>query len=48
MITKYDTSFSSSGKSNMTTILMVGVALVAGYFVYQRFFAKPKEEKQAQ
>jgi hypothetical protein len=48
MIAKYDTSFSSSGKSSMTTILMIGVALVAGYFVYQRFIAKPKEEKQPQ
>jgi|APGre2960657404_1045060.scaffolds.fasta_scaffold958062_1 hypothetical protein len=48
MVTKYDTSFSSNGKGSIATILMVGVALVAGYFVYQRFFAKPKDEKQAQ
>ena len=48
MIAKYDTSFNSSGKGGMSTILMIGVALVAGYFVYQRFFAKPKDPKQAQ
>jgi cytochrome bd-type quinol oxidase subunit 2 len=49
MVTKYDTSFSSpSGKSSMTTILLIGAALVVGYFAYQRFFAKPKEERQPQ
>ena len=48
MVTKYDTSFSSNGKGSMTTILMIGVALVVGYIVYQRFFAKPKEEKKPQ
>ena len=48
MVTKYDTSFSSNGKGSMTTMLTVGVALVVGYIVYQRFFAKPKEEKKPQ
>jgi len=48
MIAKYDTSFSSSGKSSTTTIILIGVALIAGYFVYQRFIAKPKEPKQPQ
>jgi hypothetical protein len=48
MITKYDTSFSQSGKSNITTILLIGVVVIAGYFAYNHFFAKPKEEKQAQ
>ena len=47
MVAKYDTSFSSSGKGSLTTIILIGVALIGGYFVYKNFIAKPKEEKQA-
>jgi hypothetical protein len=48
MITKYDTSFNTGGKSNISTILLIGVLLVGGYFAYNHFFAKPKEPKQAE
>lgn len=46
MITKFDTSFNSSGKSNVMNLVLLAAVAIGGYYVYTKFIAKPKDDKK--
>jgi hypothetical protein len=50
MIAKFDTQSASpspKGGSNIGTIILFGLLIVAGVYVYTNYIAKPKREKDA-